>query len=53
MEYFVTYTSSLPIELSEIKKEEYNESFKKAKDDWDIQMMSEEGIDDFLEIISK
>jgi hypothetical protein len=39
--------------LNELKKEEYVKSFQKAKNDKEINVLSEEGFDDYLEMINK
>jgi hypothetical protein len=46
---------SLAVEnyINELKKEEYTKSFQKAKNDNEIRTLTEDGIDDFLEILDK
>jgi hypothetical protein len=39
--------------FNELKKEEYIKSFQKAKNDIEIKTLSEDGIEDFLEILDK
>ncbi|MCX6153013.1 MAG: CopG family transcriptional regulator [Candidatus Kapabacteria bacterium] len=39
--------------MNELKKQDYIQSFQKAKDDSEMKTLSEEGYEDFLEIINK
>ncbi|MCX7736159.1 MAG: ribbon-helix-helix domain-containing protein [Candidatus Kapabacteria bacterium] len=39
--------------IYELKRQEYIQSFKRAKNDPDIVALSEEGLNDFLELINK
>jgi predicted DNA-binding protein len=39
--------------ITELKKQEYIQSFKKVKNDSEIISLTNDGIDDFLELISK
>ena len=39
--------------IHELKRKEYQESFAKAKQDIEIEELSEAGIEDFLEMIGK
>jgi len=39
--------------INELKRQEYINSFQRAKLDSEIRELSEDGIEDFLEIISK
>ena len=39
--------------LFELKRDEYKKSFKKAKNDTEINELTESGFEDFLEIIEK
>ncbi|MFH1052604.1 MAG: ribbon-helix-helix domain-containing protein [bacterium] len=39
--------------INELKKEEYTKSFQKAKNDIEIKNLTEDGIEDFLEILDK
>jgi predicted DNA-binding protein len=39
--------------INELKREEYINSFQKAKSDVEIKILAEEGIEDFLEILDK
>jgi len=39
--------------INELKKEEYIKSFQKAKNDIEIKTLTEDGIEDFLEMLDK